>query len=554
MGARQMSRSPVSTVSALLVLVLLLGAAASAAAAQPRVAILPFEVNAEARLDYLREGLGDMLASRLGIDEAIQVVGREQVRAALGEGGRLSDEKARALAARLGATHALYGSLTVIAGSLSLDARLVPLEGVSKAFFAEGQGMESLIPKGTELSSQVNAALTGRTAAPAATAAQARPAAQPPAPAAMQAAPAAPAPAAPAVALGASAVPPVQPAAPPGEGPFIRLNDESQAWRSRTLSFDVRGLAVADIDGDGRLEIIFLDERRVHVHRMEQANLVEVTKYEAPRSFECLGVDAADLNGNGRAEIYVTAMSNHKLASFVLELAGSKLGRMMDGLDYYLRVVDYPGAGRILVGQRMDREAAFKPGIFRLSWQGQGLVEGESLTTQDKLNVFNFSPIPYEKGVGYLAILSDDLLHLYSAGSEEWRSQDYYAGSHLYVEFYSRQVSQEEATREYLPQRILTIDGGKLIAAVANKGVLSRWLKTYKKYAGGELRLLGWNPHGLSEVWVSRAIEGYVADIAAGDIDGDGALELLAAVSMKTGWNPLNRAKSGLVVYRMPQQ
>jgi hypothetical protein len=359
---------------------------------------------------------------------------------------------------------------------------------------------------------------------------------------------------APTLPLGLPQAPSPTPAAPASGEAFIKLNDETGAWRSRTLPFDVRGLDTADIDGDGRLEIVFLDQRRVHVYRLEQANLVELLTWEAPRAADCLGIDAADLNGNGRAEIYVSATMNHKLASFVLELAGAKLATVADGLDHYLRVVDYPGEGQVLIGQRMDRDAAFRPGIYRLRWSGQGLEAGEVLTSDARFTVFNLCPVSWQGGVAYLSIFTDDLLHLFSGVAEEWRSQDYYAGSHLYVEFFSQKVSQEEPLREYLPQRILAVEGGRLIAAVANKGVLSRWLKTYKQYSGGELRLLGWNPQGLSEVWVSRPIDAYIADIACGDLDGNGTPELLAAVSMKAGWNPLNRTKSGLIVYQLPKQ
>jgi len=534
---------------AALALALLLGVVSVGWAAS--VAILPFEVNAQDRLDYLREGLSDMLASRLGGSDGVETVARERVAAALpAGGGRLSDDKARAVGAKLGASHVLYGSLTVIGNSLSLDARLVEVKGGTRAFFAEGQGIDSLIPKVGEISAQAAAALTGRPAplaaaprpAPVAPAAPAAPAGVPTATASLVAATATPA--APIVAA---------PAQTPGDA-FVKLNDETGAWRSRPLSFDVRGMALADVDGDGRNEIVFLDDHIVYVYRYDKQNLVELERWEAPKAADCLTVDAADLNGNGRAEIYVTALRNKKLASFVLELTGTKLVKLVDGIDYFLRVVDYPGQGKVLVGQRMDRDAPYRPGICRLSWQGKTLQPGEVYTEEVRFTVYNWQPVAQESGVGCLSIQSDDLLHLYAAGAEEWRSQDYYAGSRLYFDLFSRKVSNDEPQREYLPQRVLSIDGGRLIAGVANKGFISRWLKTYKDYAGGEVRLLTWNPQGLNEAWASRPIDGYIADIAAGDLDGDGALELLAAVSMKSSWNPIQRTKSGLVVYRLPAQ
>jgi hypothetical protein len=52
-----------------LIIPVLFTAAGSAAETAKKVAILPFEINAPEDLSYLREGIMDMLASRIGARE-----------------------------------------------------------------------------------------------------------------------------------------------------------------------------------------------------------------------------------------------------------------------------------------------------------------------------------------------------------------------------------------------------------------------------------------------------------------------------------------------------
>lgn len=586
----------VRTAAALVLTLVLLLLPAARAAAEVTLAILPFEVNAQDKLDYLREGLCDMLSSRLGANEAISVIGRDQLRPVLVEGQKMTPDKARALAAKLGAKGVLYGSLTVIGNGLSLDATLIEASGAQKSFYAEGQGLEALIPKVTEISSQVSVALTGVPLVQQAAAPAPKPAAlavsQPSAPVVALAPVAAAGLAAPAVqavqnaaqgtaqgtlqgaaetATKAVQAPVVQAAAtppPPAAASIVPVavslpsdkpgatkggnKDESGVWRSRLLPIQARGMALGDIDGDGRQEIVLLDGGRLLVYRLESGQLVELYSYEFPRATDCLSVDAADVKGGGRAQIYVTALRNKQPASFVLELEGSRLVKTADDIEYYLRAVNYPGQGPVLMGQKMDYHSAFKPGIYRMRWSGKALEPDELLSSDSRVNVYSILPVKREDRLVTVALLSDDYLHVFNGKDEEWRSADYFGGSNLFVETYPRSIPNEEPMREYLPQRLVGVDGGRYIAVVAHKGTVSHWLARYKNYTSGEVKLLAWNPQGLSEAWVSPVLDGYICDIAVGDIDGDGHAELVAAVVGSGGWNPLASSKTGLVVFRLP--
>ena len=60
----------------LMLLVMILGSSQSAVAKVNRVAIVPFKINAEKDLSFLRDGIVDMLTSRLYIEDKVAVLCR----------------------------------------------------------------------------------------------------------------------------------------------------------------------------------------------------------------------------------------------------------------------------------------------------------------------------------------------------------------------------------------------------------------------------------------------------------------------------------------------
>jgi hypothetical protein len=66
-----------------LIIPLLFTAAGSAAEPAKKVAILPFEINAPEDLSYLREGIMDMLASRISWEGKVEAIEEQLVKSAL---------------------------------------------------------------------------------------------------------------------------------------------------------------------------------------------------------------------------------------------------------------------------------------------------------------------------------------------------------------------------------------------------------------------------------------------------------------------------------------
>jgi outer membrane protein insertion porin family len=153
----------------LLVLLLALGAAAGAARGEERrtVAILPVVVHALEQQSYLRDGLADMLASRLGQQPGIGVI-----RVSDPAQATVDAEAARAAGRAVGAQWVLFGSFTRFGEGASLDMRCLPVaapgEPGPRSIFVQAGQIADLIPRLDGLAERVALHVLGRDPAAAA--------------------------------------------------------------------------------------------------------------------------------------------------------------------------------------------------------------------------------------------------------------------------------------------------------------------------------------------------------------------------------------------------
>ena len=251
-----------NTVFLVVIIPLLFAAAGSAENVVKKVAILPFEMNAPEDLGYLREGILDMLSSRISLQGKVEVIEKQLVKNALAERqGPVNEAAARQVGQTLGADYVLFGSLTVFGESVSIDAKMIALkeERPPVTIYAQTKGMGEVVPRINDFAQDINHKIFGR--GPAAVAAA------PSQPRFSQAHPetimSGPAPSTPAPQSGSS---------------FVQLQSGREAssdiFRSQKLSFPVLGMDVGDLDGDGRPEIVVLSKlKEVIVYQWDQGRL-----------------------------------------------------------------------------------------------------------------------------------------------------------------------------------------------------------------------------------------------------------------------------------------
>ena len=131
-------------------------------AAEPkRVALLPFKINAEKDMSFLQNGIYDMLTTRLSKDDEVVVIGRQEVEntiTAMGSPDVADESLARKIGSRLNADYTLFGSLTVLGNSISLDAKMVDVTNntPSTSFSEQSQDLGGIITKVNQIAAEIN--------------------------------------------------------------------------------------------------------------------------------------------------------------------------------------------------------------------------------------------------------------------------------------------------------------------------------------------------------------------------------------------------------------
>lgn len=496
-----------------------------------RILILPFSINAEKDLDFLRNGIQDMLTTRLTQPGAVEPLGREVGEQAMSGVDQVNNSTAAALGERVGADFVVFGSLTLFGNSVSTDARVVDANAgrAVYTFNETGQNQDDVITHINRFATQANQRVFDRSADddPAATAAA--PAADPEAESRMHPEK---------LWTGRMA------AETGGEG---GRREETpglgELWRSQPLRSVVRGLSTGDVDGDGTPEVVYVDDRTIGIYRLTGQRMLRVTTLQSSVNTRHLAVDVADVNNNDRAEIFVSAVfeAHRSLRSFVLEWDGQEFRRIHTNQPWYFRVVDTPDRGPILMGQRRAQDEHFIGGVDELRFQGDGYTAISPQVLPGWVTVFGFAygNITGDGRETVAAFGPKDHLRLVNRGGETiWESREPFGKTTTYVETPAEASSSigdyQETDRQYLPARVLVSDvdgdGQDEVIVSNNDDTAGGFFQKLRMLKGGNMVALAWDKLGLNPDWRTREAGGHVSDYDLYDTDGDGVKELIYSV------------------------
>jgi TolB-like protein len=479
------------------------------------VAILPFQIHSAEDLGYLKEGIFDIISSRLAASGEIDVIGKSGIERVLIDmrPPRLTEEVAREAGARLRADYVALGSITKIGDFISLDARLIDINGQKppSGVFAQTKGLDQLMGKVDEFARELGQKILGK---PTATAKTAEPRAKTPL------------------------------IVRPKEGPIIHGKEGVGFQKSQKLPFEIKGLDIADVDGDGQNEIVLMDNRTLWIYKYVEEKLRLFRKLSGKANQNFLTLDVADVNGNGTAEIFVTSVSGEDLTSFILEYEEDRFKRISDRNRWYFRVLDLPGKGPTLLGQKMGSEEAFSGPIYQFSWEGKKFARGKKLEVPKQTPLFGLA-IADITGDGKEEIIQFDYADRLKVLSTDGNNLLYktpasYGGTDN--SFDRESVPEWDrkdriAKRFYLRGRILVLDlnGDGRTEVIVNKNHFSTGLRfqRFRPYEKGQVYNLVWDGMMLAENWRTKEIPGYIADYQVRDFDNDGERELVVAVVSK---------------------
>jgi TolB-like protein len=545
----------------LILIIVSVGTPLSAFAKPLQVAIVPFKVNAEKDLSFLKDGIVDMLSSRLFWEDKVSIINRQATeKASAAVGGPLNESKARKLGTALGADYVLFGSLTVFGNSVSIDAKMMDVSGKKQTltFFNQSQGMDQVIPNINLFASDINEKEFGRVmetrqAAPA-TGPSSTPTGQAQAdvrthPDKLIAG-----------GIAGGELQGDQKAAPGSAFMTTQMagGQSTKFWKSKSFKQRITGMAIGDIDGDGKQETVFTTEHTVEAYRYENKRFTKINTLAERNLDNLIGVDVADVNGNGVAEIYVSALDPHRkyVKSFVMEFSGKSYAEIVKNTDWYLRVVDMPQRGNVLIGQKQGLESPFDKPIFELVWQNSGFDTADRIMRSKRANVMGFYlGNAMNDGSEAAAVVFDKLdnLRVYdSSGQQIWKDGEKSGGTPHYFELPDH-GTKDDKNYAYYPMRILIQDinkDGKNDVITVKNHRLSEIL-SYRKFTYGEIEVRNWDGIGLAVLWKTRKLSGYFSDFGVGDFDNDGKDELVAALVLKTGSVVTTKPKSTLIAYEL---
>jgi TolB-like protein len=493
-----------------------------------KVAILPFMIHSQENLDYVREGIYDILSSRITAEGRIVVVERSLVERAFYEERptRLDEGVAKKIGMRVGADYIVLGSLTKIGDYISLDARLISIteEKPPIGAYTQHKGIEDVMVKMGDFAQDIGNKILGH-----------RPTV-------------------------GRATEPRHPYLIKPKREMGRIAPEGIDFRkSQTLPFEIRGLDIGDVDGDKKNELVAVDKHNVYIFTYDGEKLKLLQRVELGSEYNFLSLDVADVNRNGFAEIIVSSVVEDDLRSFVLEYEEGKLKKVTENERWFFRVLDHPKEGPILMGQNMGSGGIAAGPIYKFVWKKKSFKKGPKMDFPAGTKIFGFT-VADIRSTGTLDMVKledfERLTILSKDGKFSWRSSARFGGTNIYYDTLKTRDAmatprERIPSRQYIPGRILIRDlngsGTPEVIAYRNipTGKLSQRTRSFET---GEIYSLVWEEDNLITDWKTREINGYITDYQVKDADNDGQVELVVGVC-KTGGSVTDKKVTSNILF-----
>jgi TolB-like protein len=533
------------------------------------VAVLPFAVHSAENIDYVRQGIWDMLASRITVNEKIEVISKDTVLQAMKEkeGKDLTLADIYGLGKKMNADFVVYGSITKFGNSLSIDGKLIDIAAYKSTvtIFTQSQGMDEVILKINDFARNIDNHILGMVPSTFSSA---------PVPSQISASqPQSPQDARETEIVGGlkkSKRGTITSVINPDFINASRPLDRKGFWMSSKFSTEFRGMDIGDVTGDGLNKVVIIDTHNVMIYQKKDNDFSLIQKIPDRSSENYIAVDVADINKNGIKEIIVTSMSRNTVDSFVLEFRDGKFIKVASKLPWYLRVINTE-SGPLLIGQRRGMDKVFNTPIYEIVWEDGQYKEGKKMKIPVGLSVYGLTidSLGSAGGEKIIALDENDYLSIFEqtdkplvrlqafGGSNErlWKSDEVYGGSNTVI-VNDDLLRDDENKFTFINLRILTLDankdGKREIIIVKNISSSGRLFKNIRLFTSSEVYDLEWDGLGLVENWKTRKINGYVADYQFKDIDNDGQNEVVLALVLSTGASVSD--KSVIVSYKMSTQ
>lgn len=355
--------------------------------------------------------------------------------------------------------------------------------------------------------------------------------------------------------------------------------ERRSTWKTPDFDTPMRAMVVADVNGDGKKEIVLADESRVYVYAWEGNVFRQLWVSERSWGDQLLALDAIDLKGTGVPQIVVTNMGGDHLASFILEYDAKtkKFKKILNNEPYFFRVLPTGEGGKdqlysqmmnittqaLNTGAKIVSQEPFKGPIHQMVWKNNKLEKGSTLKTPPGVGIYGITvgDVDGDGANEIVAIDDSEYLRIYNMeGKLKWKSTEHFGGSVLFFRFRAfGTVTGEKDLRAYVKGRILARDlekkGRQNLIVPKNVPKVGYFLENTRLYDKGKITNLSWQQMGLEPAWETKDLQGVITDIALADIDGDGVEDLVVLMLYPSylDWDvrPWAKGTSTVLFYKM---
>ncbi len=539
------------------------------------VTILPFSVHSAENIDYVKQGIEVMLASRIAASDKISLTDKNVVLAEIKKSGikEISVNHVQTLGKSLNADYVVWGSITKIGNSVSIDSKLVHIAGIKSDvnLFTQAQNLDEVMPKVNDFSQNILQHILGNApqavSVPAVAESTGSTKATPP-------------PATETTSRESQIIANMKAGGKKGGTLTSVINAEfinavepfnrKEFWMSQKIPTEFKGMDIGDVNNDRSNEVVVIDRNTVYIYQKAENELKLLEKIKGKSYSNYLAVDVADINKNGVKEIIVTSLNDTLLDSFVLEFKEGKYSIISSNIRWFLRVIETSSGTPLLLGQDYGANKPFDTPIYEMVWKDGKYVSDQKMKIPLGLSIYGLTIDDLGMGgkekifalneLDYLYIVEEtnkSLGRLTSFGfvGEElvWKSDEVYGGSNNYFENIDKKNPGDREKSAYVNLRILAYDtnkdGKKELIIVKNLSSVGRIFKNFKLFTSCEIYNLQWDGIGMAENWRTKKINGYVADYSLKDVDNDGQPEIVLALNLNVGVS--FKEKSVIVIYEL---
>jgi len=515
---------------------------ASAAVAQVKTfAVLPFAVNGPEKFAYLSQGVQDMLVSRLTWQGKFQPLDKSIIDQKAKTAPR-SDSDAKAAMAALKTDFVVFGSMTIAGDDASLDVKVMDSKGQVTPKTAQTK-LNTLIPAMEGVAKDINTQVFKRPDAPRD----------------------------PKTGQPVEQVNQMNPAFvvnQTGENQQVYLNPNFRyagntetpgSWRSQTLPFAANGIAVGDLDGDGKNEVVLFTNSEIYVMRWQDRQLAQVAKVSGSTRAVQVRASIVNLGGDKSARLVVSSHFDRLPQSIIYRLEGNKLVAETERLPWYLSAVKLPPRYQLqLVGSKGEQKNLFAGGVYEMTYSGGKLTPGARLNLPLKANPFNFAYLPEEAGYKLIVVDDSDHLEVISGRNDTIaKTEELYAGSGLGIEHDSLMAPGASPNQNYLwsyyyvPLPLVPVTLGKTPELIVSRNisVAAQFFENFRSFSQGEIHALAWDGVGLNLKWKTRRIKGTIMGYDVSDIENDGTKDLVVCLNTFPGATGLKNRRTIVMAY-----